>query len=120
MICDSHACSRKKKKIYLCLYSLMRFTLFLQNEFGVWEIFLPNNADGTSPIPHGSRVKVAFPFLCHCFWLVRISPKLTIGFLYIGENGYAIRDKGFNSCLDQVLSAGPRRNTIRWDLLRSS
>lgn len=31
-----------------------------QNEFGVWEIFLPNNADGSPPIPHGSRVKVTF------------------------------------------------------------
>ncbi|PIA39220.1 hypothetical protein AQUCO_02700415v1 [Aquilegia coerulea] len=29
-----------------------------QNEFGVWEVFLPNNADGSSPIPHGSRVKI--------------------------------------------------------------
>lgn len=29
-----------------------------QNEFGVWEIFLPNNADDSLPIPHGSRVKV--------------------------------------------------------------
>ncbi|KAK8593397.1 hypothetical protein V6N12_045479 [Hibiscus sabdariffa] len=29
-----------------------------QNEFGVWEIFLPNNADGSPPIPHGSRVKI--------------------------------------------------------------
>nr|CAB3446751.1 unnamed protein product [Digitaria exilis] len=29
-----------------------------KNEFGVWEVFLPNNADGSSPIPHGSRVKV--------------------------------------------------------------
>ncbi|GJM85150.1 hypothetical protein PR202_ga01576 [Eleusine coracana subsp. coracana] len=28
-----------------------------KNEFGVWEIFLPNNADGSSAIPHGSRVK---------------------------------------------------------------
>lgn len=33
---------------------------FLQNEFGVWEIFLPNNADGSPAIPHGSRVKVIF------------------------------------------------------------
>ncbi|XP_020979293.1 1,4-alpha-glucan-branching enzyme 1, chloroplastic/amyloplastic-like [Arachis ipaensis] len=33
------------------------------NEFGVWEIFLPNNADGSPPIPHGSRVKV-----CLCRW----------------------------------------------------
>ena len=32
--------------------------LFQQNEFGVWEIFLPNNADGSPAIPHGSRVKV--------------------------------------------------------------
>uniref|UniRef100_A0A803MQJ5 1,4-alpha-glucan branching enzyme n=1 Tax=Chenopodium quinoa TaxID=63459 RepID=A0A803MQJ5_CHEQI len=29
-----------------------------RNEFGVWEIFLPNNADGSSAIPHGSRVKI--------------------------------------------------------------
>lgn len=29
-----------------------------RNEFGVWEIFLPNNADGSSPIPHGSRLKI--------------------------------------------------------------
>ncbi|XP_058003419.1 1,4-alpha-glucan-branching enzyme 1, chloroplastic/amyloplastic isoform X2 [Hevea brasiliensis] len=29
-----------------------------RNEFGVWEIFLPNNADGSPPILHGSRVKV--------------------------------------------------------------
>ncbi|KAM0917539.1 hypothetical protein ACQ4PT_009421 [Festuca glaucescens] len=29
-----------------------------KDDLGVWEIFLPNNADGSSPIPHGSRVKV--------------------------------------------------------------
>ncbi|XAR69716.1 1,4-alpha-glucan branching enzyme [Bertholletia excelsa] len=29
-----------------------------RNEFGIWEIFLPNNADGSPPIPHGSRVKI--------------------------------------------------------------
>ncbi|KAG4204845.1 hypothetical protein ERO13_A04G065400v2 [Gossypium hirsutum] len=29
-----------------------------QNEFGVWEIFLPNTADGSPAIPHGSRVKI--------------------------------------------------------------
>ncbi|XP_073033199.1 1,4-alpha-glucan-branching enzyme 2-2, chloroplastic/amyloplastic-like isoform X2 [Primulina eburnea] len=28
------------------------------NEFGVWEIFLPNGADGSPAIPHGSRVKI--------------------------------------------------------------
>ncbi|KAL1545731.1 1,4-alpha-glucan branching enzyme [Salvia divinorum] len=28
------------------------------NEFGVWEIFLPSNADGSPAIPHGSRVKI--------------------------------------------------------------
>ncbi|KAJ8427435.1 hypothetical protein Cgig2_005279 [Carnegiea gigantea] len=33
-------------------------SLFLENEFGVWEIFLPNNADGSPAIPHGSRVKI--------------------------------------------------------------
>ncbi|RVW48024.1 1,4-alpha-glucan-branching enzyme 1, chloroplastic/amyloplastic [Vitis vinifera] len=32
--------------------------IMTQNEFGVWEIFLPNNADGSPPILHGSRVKV--------------------------------------------------------------
>lgn len=29
-----------------------------RNEFGVWEILLPRNADGSLPIPHGSRVKI--------------------------------------------------------------
>ncbi|KAL6841200.1 hypothetical protein ACP4OV_028973 [Aristida adscensionis] len=29
-----------------------------RNEYGVWEIFLPNNADGSPAIPHGSRVKI--------------------------------------------------------------
>ncbi|KAL9249789.1 1,4-alpha-glucan-branching enzyme 1, chloroplastic/amyloplastic-like protein [Drosera capensis] len=29
-----------------------------RNEFGVWEIFLPNNADGSPAIQHGSRVKI--------------------------------------------------------------
>ncbi|KAK2970574.1 hypothetical protein RJ640_030947 [Escallonia rubra] len=29
-----------------------------RNKFGVWEVFLPNNADGSPPIPHGSRVKI--------------------------------------------------------------
>uniref|UniRef100_A0ACD5Z545 Uncharacterized protein n=1 Tax=Avena sativa TaxID=4498 RepID=A0ACD5Z545_AVESA len=29
-----------------------------KDDLGVWEIFLPNNADGSPPIPHGSRVKV--------------------------------------------------------------
>nr|QYS25850.1 starch branching enzyme [Fritillaria thunbergii] len=29
-----------------------------RNEFGVWEIFLPNNADESPAIPHGSRVKI--------------------------------------------------------------
>ncbi|KAK8705191.1 hypothetical protein V6N13_048797 [Hibiscus sabdariffa] len=28
-----------------------------RDEFGVWEIFLPNNVDGSPAIPHGSRVK---------------------------------------------------------------
>ncbi|KAF3779056.1 1-4-alpha-glucan-branching enzyme 1 [Nymphaea thermarum] len=32
--------------------------IMTRNEFGVWEIFLPNNADGSPPIPHGSRVKI--------------------------------------------------------------
>lgn len=29
-----------------------------KNDFGVFEVFLPNNADGTPAIPHGSRVKI--------------------------------------------------------------
>ncbi|WOL11903.1 1,4-alpha-glucan-branching enzyme 2-2, chloroplastic/amyloplastic-like [Canna indica] len=29
-----------------------------RNEYGVWEVFLPNNVDGSPPIPHGSRVKI--------------------------------------------------------------
>ncbi|XP_064965243.1 1,4-alpha-glucan-branching enzyme 1, chloroplastic/amyloplastic-like isoform X2 [Musa acuminata AAA Group] len=28
-----------------------------RNEYGAWEVFLPNNADGSPPIHHGSRVK---------------------------------------------------------------
>uniref|UniRef100_A0A1S4BI51 1,4-alpha-glucan-branching enzyme 2-2, chloroplastic/amyloplastic-like n=1 Tax=Nicotiana tabacum TaxID=4097 RepID=A0A1S4BI51_TOBAC len=31
--------------------------IMTRNEFGVWEIFLPNNADGSPAIPHGPRVK---------------------------------------------------------------
>ena len=30
-----------------------------RNEFGVWELFIPNNPDGSSPIPHGTKVKVS-------------------------------------------------------------
>uniref|UniRef100_A0A8R7PG48 Glycosyl hydrolase family 13 catalytic domain-containing protein n=1 Tax=Triticum urartu TaxID=4572 RepID=A0A8R7PG48_TRIUA len=29
-----------------------------RDDYGVWEIFLPNNADGSPAIPHGSRVKI--------------------------------------------------------------
>ncbi|CAL9102190.1 unnamed protein product [Musa acuminata var. zebrina] len=29
-----------------------------RNEYGAWEVFLPNNADGSPPIQHGSRVKI--------------------------------------------------------------
>ncbi len=29
-----------------------------RNEFGVWELTLPYKEDGSSPIPHGSKVKV--------------------------------------------------------------
>ncbi|AED90637.1 1, 4-alpha-glucan branching enzyme protein soform SBE2.2 precursor [Arabidopsis thaliana] len=32
--------------------------IMTRNEFGVWEIFLPNNTDGSPAIPHGSRVKI--------------------------------------------------------------
>ncbi|GMP84624.1 hypothetical protein CsSME_00038080 [Camellia sinensis var. sinensis] len=32
--------------------------IMTRNEFGVWEIFLPNNVDGSPPIPHGSKVKI--------------------------------------------------------------
>ena len=30
-----------------------------RNEFGVWELTIPYKADGSSPIPHGSKVKVS-------------------------------------------------------------
>ncbi|KAG8055878.1 hypothetical protein GUJ93_ZPchr0001g30130 [Zizania palustris] len=33
----------------------------------------------------------------------------------IGANGNSIWYKGFNSCLDQVLCASPRRNTIQYN-----
>ena len=29
-----------------------------KNEFGVWELTIPYKEDGSSPIPHGSKVKV--------------------------------------------------------------
>lgn len=29
------------------------------NEFGVWQVTLPPNADGSAPIPHNSKVKIA-------------------------------------------------------------
>ncbi|XP_022748370.1 1,4-alpha-glucan-branching enzyme 2-2, chloroplastic/amyloplastic-like isoform X1 [Durio zibethinus] len=32
--------------------------IMTRNEFGIWEIFLPNNVDGSPPILHGSRVKI--------------------------------------------------------------
>ena len=35
-------------------------SLSKQNEFGVWEIYLPNKVDGSPPITHGSWVKVIF------------------------------------------------------------
>jgi hypothetical protein len=54
---------------------LMLVTYF-QNEFGVWEVFLPNNADGSSPIPHGSRVKVFFTAWSVFFFWFSASPKL--------------------------------------------
>lgn len=30
-----------------------------RNEFGVWELTIPYKEDGSSPIPHGSKVKVS-------------------------------------------------------------
>lgn len=30
-----------------------------RNEYGVWELTLPYKEDGSSPIPHGSKVKVS-------------------------------------------------------------
>jgi hypothetical protein len=30
-----------------------------QDDFGTWHLFIPDNADGTSPIPHNSRYKIA-------------------------------------------------------------
>lgn len=30
-----------------------------KDQWGVWEILLPRNPDGTLPIAHGSRVKVS-------------------------------------------------------------
>ncbi|OIW00774.1 hypothetical protein TanjilG_22273 [Lupinus angustifolius] len=36
------------------------------NEFCLWEIFLPNNVDGSLEIPHGSRVKIRMTTLNSC------------------------------------------------------
>ena len=40
-----------------------------RNEFGVWELTIPYKEDGSSPIPHGSKVKVSvenivFVYIC--------------------------------------------------------
>ena len=32
------------------------------NEFGVWELKIPNKPDGSSPIDHKSRIKVSKHF----------------------------------------------------------
>ncbi|KAJ2318584.1 alpha-1,4-glucan branching enzyme, partial [Coemansia sp. RSA 2702] len=31
-----------------------------RNDYGVWEVVVPNGADGQVPIPHGSHIKVTF------------------------------------------------------------
>jgi 1,4-alpha-glucan branching enzyme len=33
--------------------------MLVKNNDGIWETFLPNNADGTPAISNGSRVKVS-------------------------------------------------------------
>ena len=51
------------------IHHLTAFYTMLQDEFGVWEVFLPDNADGTPAIPHGSRVKVRLSFVIkRCVW----------------------------------------------------
>ena len=30
-----------------------------QDEFGTWHLYIPDKPDGTSPIPHNSRYKIA-------------------------------------------------------------
>jgi len=30
------------------------------NQYGVWEIFIPNKLDGTPGIPHNTKVKVNY------------------------------------------------------------
>jgi 1,4-alpha-glucan branching enzyme len=39
-----------------------------KKDYGVWEIFLPDNADGSEAIPHGSKVKVRCRFALHCYF----------------------------------------------------
>lgn len=65
ILAPCHARSLSLTLYILCILVLLGFRmlftvifLYVQNEFGVWEIFLPNNADGSPAIPHGSRVKV--------------------------------------------------------------
>lgn len=62
--------------------ALCDITARKQNEFGVWEIFLPNNADGSPSIPHGSRVKV-FITWCSYLLLYKIGCHLDVGMLLI-------------------------------------
>jgi hypothetical protein len=59
-------CISQHTSLFTCasnVFSLISVDIWhdhFQNEYGVWEISLPNNADGSPAIPHGSRVKVSF------------------------------------------------------------
>jgi hypothetical protein len=35
-----------------------------KNDFGVWEVIIPPNPDGTCAIPHDSKIKASFVRSC--------------------------------------------------------
>jgi len=81
-------------------------TDYFQNEYGTWEIFLPNNADGSPAIPHGSRVKVYFFIGSGNIQIEQPEGTPVFFLLFLDTDGYTIWCEGFHSCLDQVFCAG--------------
>ncbi|KAL3898917.1 MAG: hypothetical protein SGCHY_002404 [Lobulomycetales sp.] len=53
-----------------------------KNDFGVWELFLPNNPDGSRAIPHNTRVKIAL--VTESFERIERIPDLSVSTAYEG------------------------------------
>lgn len=99
--------------------------------FGVFQIFLPNNPDGTLAIPHGSRVKVHLQVPGRSdawqgwdMFLPSISPlvaQLLTALAYRISQGAGRGLDRPHSGVDQVRRAGSGRNSLqRWVAARLS